>query len=262
MSMFKSCNFTFDGELSTSYNVLLVDDLKSSKTKSFDFGLSNTSIIEESIPRKEIPYFLGIDTSPIKMDILIIKDDNTEFSKTELFNLKKWLMKRTYSKFISNDDMDIYYNVIFTNPEKVLIGGNKVALSFTMRMDAPYGYITEVVSSHTVTTSSSTTITTALSNYDKNYSNIEIEFTTATGVSDISIENTSDDGRITTFTGLDAGETIYINNKRKELLSDTGLNRFSNFNLTWFRLLPNQINNITITGSCDITFRYSLPILI
>ena len=261
MSMFKSTDFTFDGVASSTYNVIIVD-INRTGIENFDYGLSNTSIIEEKIPRRERPYHYGVDSSPMSTDFVIIKEDGSEFSQTELFNIKKWLMHRQYKKFVSDDNTGIYYNVILTDPEKVLIGKNKIGLSFRMRMDAPYGYLTEQTDSYTITGSQAITIDTTVSNYDKNYSNVEIQFTVAVGTTDITIENTDDDGRIVEFSTLTDGEVFYMNNQRKELFDDNGDDRFDVFNLTWFRLLPNEVNNITITGSCDIEFRYSLPILI
>ena len=76
----------------------------------------------------------------------------------------------------------------------------------------------------------------------------------------MSIRNNTDNNNIMTFTGLNAGETIYVNNQREEIISSTGLNRNNNFNFNWFKLTEDYYNSITITGTGTVTFKLEFPI--
>ena len=257
---FKSHSFTFNEETSDSYNVCLVDSDSSQNT--YDFGLAGTTILEEEIDRKSKPFLLGTKSSPLEFDFSIAKKDSTEFSNAELFDIYSWLMHDTYKILVSDEDTNIKYNVIFTEPKKVKVGQSRYKLMFIARCDNAFGYLIEDEDTYSVSTNQTISIDMTNSNYKKYYTDIEIEFTLGASQSTLTIENTSDDGRIVSFTGLTGGETIYMHNERKELISDITSNRFPEFNLTWFRLVPNVNNTITITGDCNITFKYSLPLLV
>jgi hypothetical protein len=89
------------------------------------------------------------------------------------------------------------------------------------------------------------------------------EFTLTGDSTDVIFRNLSDGGRELTFTGLNQGETIYIDNMRGEIISSTGLPRLSKCNRKWFRLTTgvNRIQIITNgTGGINLTTEMKFPI--
>jgi hypothetical protein len=64
----------------------------------------------------------------------------------------------------------------------------------------------------------------------------------------ITLTNIQDNNRQFQLTGLLANEVITINNDLQIITSSLGLPRLSNFNLNWFRLLPN-LNTILVQGN-------------
>jgi hypothetical protein len=76
----------------------------------------------------------------------------------------------------------------------------------------------------------------------------------------MSIVNNTDGNNNFQFTGLNIGETVYVNNELGQIVSSTGLNRNQNFNFNWFKITPDYYNNITIVGNGTVTFRMEFPI--
>jgi phage-related protein len=81
-----------------------------------------------------------------------------------------------------------------------------------------------------------------------NYLNPTLVITMNTFGGTFSITNNSDAGRISSFTGLSAGEIITVNSSLQTLSSSLGVKRLSNFNKKFFRLSPG-VNNLVIQGN-------------
>jgi phage-related protein len=77
-----------------------------------------------------------------------------------------------------------------------------------------------------------------------------IELKTTINNNSIRIINKSDNNRAFEFTGLQGGETLFVDNQKKIIRSSTGLNRLSNFNKKFFRL-HRGVNELQIIGTCE-----------
>jgi phage-related protein len=99
-----------------------------------------------------------------------------------------------------------------------------------------------------------------MSNVGLDYYYPIIEFTLQSTETGASIKNMSDGGRICSFSALSTGETIYIDNQKKIITSSTNNYRFDKWNKVWFRLVKG-VNNIQVTGKCNITFTAQYPII-
>jgi hypothetical protein len=86
----------------------------------------------------------------------------------------------------------------------------------------------------------------------------EIEITVNSGTS-VSFTNTTDDNRVTSFSGLTTGEVLYVNNEKKQLISSTSNYRYDGFNKNWLRLVQG-VNTISVTGNATIMFRTQFPV--
>lgn len=256
--MFSKSGFTFNGISSDTYNCF-IGTLGSSGDESF--GVGGIELIEEDTGN-EIRDFYKVQRTPLTFSLTIMSEDEWTLEKRK--TIASWLLQDSYKPLISDDEPTVIYDCIcIDSPQKILIGNTMHGIDLTFRCNSPYGHLEEVVSEYTVTsTPLSITIDTTLSNYDQYITEVEIEFTLTGSNTDISIKNVSDSNKTLTFEDLTALETVYINNgKRKEILSSLDLERSSNSNLLWFRLVPNTVNEITITGECNIEFRYKLPVI-
>ena len=89
----------------------------------------------------------------------------------------------------------------------------------------------------------------------------EVEFELIDTATGITLKNLTDGGREFVFSTLNTTETVYVNNQRKQIISDTNLYRYSKFNKNWFRLVYG-INQIRVTGKCILKVRSQFPIII
>jgi len=256
--MFKVLEFQYAGKSSSDFGLKIV------KFDGGGLGAENIGIplqIEETkIKRNPKPLFFGVETMPklsFKLQLVYIKDDfgnNEKISRGAMGAISKWLFKREYNEFkiIDTDYSNIIYNCIFQNPKQIEISNYPIGIEVDVICDRPYGFRRQSI---TKNVSGSLTFNLKNLGFDNDYIYPEIQFTTS---SSITITNNTDSNSFG-FTGLDTNETVYVDNRRQEIVSDTGNNRNSNFNFNWFRITPDYYNNITITGTGTVEFRIEFP---
>lgn len=259
--MFKAVDFQYDGKSSTDFFLKIVNfSGGSDKTDSIGFPIE---IEDEKIKRIDKPFFYGVEITPklsFKLQIAYLPPDNQQelITRQTMGTITKWLCQTTYRelKVIDIDYSNMIYNCMIMNPRQIEIGNVPYGLEFDVICDRPYAIYRQTITK-TITGASSFII----KNIGFGNRNIlpEVEFTLTGAGTDISIVNNSDGGRTFTFTGLSAGETVYVNNQREEIKSSTNLNRNTNFNFNWFRIVPAYNNQINVNGSCIVTFRIEFP---
>jgi len=254
----------FDGKSSSDFDLKLVSLTKES------LGVANMGgiplLIEEAkIKRNPKPLFFGAETGEkLKFTMILlhipkdshIQNDN-KLTPQSLGAVSKWLFQREYKelKILNQDYSNIVFNCIMQNPQNVEGYGDIYGFSIDVICDRPYGIRKQSI---TKTVSSSLTFNLRNLGFETDYIKPEIEFTTSS--SSMSIVNNTDDNNNFQFTGLNIGETVYVNNELGQIVSSTGLNRNQNFNFNWFKITPDYYNNITIVGNGTVTFRMEFPI--
>lgn len=257
--MFLKTGFTYNGIHSDTYNCILASFGTNNEDTPFGFG--GQSILEETINGENEPLLYGIHRNPLTITLTLYSAD--VWTKAKRMQVASWLLEKTYKPLISDDDTSIvYYCMCVDSPKKIMYGNEIRGIELTFRCNSAYAYTATTTLIDTVTGSKTITIDTRTSNYKEPYKDLEIEFTLVGANTALSIVNTTDANRTLSFSGLTALETIYINQKKKQILSSLGLERVSKSNLTWLRLMPNVVNSLTVTGSCSITFRYKLPLIL
>jgi phage-related protein len=248
---FYASSFQYNGVPSEKYGLEISElggDGESSSSAS-----NQMEVYDRRIYRRATPFFYGLSPSEnLSFDISINslgEDIDTEKSKI----IQAWLFsQRTYKKlFIIQPDMtNSYYNCFFNNPEIVQVGSAIRGYKATVVCDSPYGwkYPKTLTNNYTGVTVDST-FTFYNSSDDKGaylYPSLVLTMNTTGGT--ITITNESDSFRVTSFTGLSASEVITIDSSLQILTSSTGLNRMSNFNKKFLRLVPG-VNNIRVQGN-------------
>lgn len=261
--MFKELYFQFNGKSSKDFNLNIVNfDGSGLKTDMIGIPLE---IEEAKIKRNPKPFFFGTEVKQkleFKLQLGYIKSNkitgvNEYLSRGELGAISKWLFKKEYKEFkiIDKDYSNIIYNVIFQNPKQIEIA------------DIPYGIEVDVVCDRAYGIRKQTIIKSVGGSLEFNLKNLgfydnhilpEIEIT-ATQSGDISIKNITDDDNTMTFTNLNAGEIVYVNNQTHDIISSLGINRNENFNFNWFRITPDYYNRVVITGNATVEFRIVFP---
>lgn len=226
---------------------------------------SNKTILEEH-PKKVItPFFFGVQHQPLTFDVTLAPIDADEFDQDKLYEIGRWLFQDKYKPFISGDNEGkIYYCMpvnkvdFYTNDFK----NGYINLEFRCRDGFGWTFPQEAeydLSDNVGSTPTSIVINN-VSNVGVEYYYPEIEIELQESETGFSITNNSDGGRVCSFSGLDTSETIYIDNQKKTIVSDTDAYRFDEWNKIWFRLVQGY-NYIDIVGKCIITFKTQYPII-
>jgi phage-related protein len=251
-----STDFTFNGITSASKGVYIVR---------MDGGLISDpywaaqKIREESIPNRHTPYFFGVQKQPLEFT-LTLSTLNTPWNAAKRLEVATWLIHEDYKPFISADNANKIYYVICTNAVELMTGSGDLGyIVVNFRSKYPWA-MTPVVETTDVAVTGGTNITMTNSSNLVQYYYPEMEFTTGTGVTAVSFTNVTAGNRVTAFTNLYAGETIYLNNERKQIITDVpSTYRYSNFNKNWLYLLPGE-NTITVSADITLSTRMQFPI--
>lgn len=258
--MFKVLEFQYDGKSSNDFSMKIVNFGGGGGVNTDNIGIP-LEIEEDKIKRNPKPFFYGVEVTPklsFKLQLAYIPNDGAGqeiLSRPTLGAISKWLFKREYKEFkiIDTDYSNIIYNCMFQNPRQIEVGNSPYGIEVDVICDRPYGIRKQII---TKTSTGSLTFNIQNIGFDNDYIYPEVEFTAS---STMSVRNNTDNNNTFAFTGLGTSETIYVDNRRQEIISSTGLNRNSNFNFNWFRITPDYYNSITIIGVGTVTFRIEFP---
>lgn len=253
-------SFVFDGIPSELYN-LTISSLSGEETS----RVADVELITTKIYRRPTEYLYGVSQNPV-LQFPIVFHTPENLSAEDFGNVSAWLFgQQNYKKLqIFQDDMyDMYFNCFLVQPELIRVGNIIRGVKAVVRCDSPFAYTFPQTAEYTYGSppSSSAIIFT---NYSQNsfYIYPEIQFTMTASGGNLSITNTTDSGRIFSFTGLAANEVITVNNDLQIITSSLSLLRLPLFNKKFFRLLPGK-NVLSVTGSITnlkITYSFAKKI--
>ena len=255
--MFVSTEFIYDGVYSKDMGVDLVS-VTNGATKTL-FGY-NRNIDKEMIG--DIVFTpKGYSYSPLTFTITIAKinpdDLDWDFkTKTELI---RWLYQEDYKPFISLDNPEvIYYCKAVGEGERYDTGHQQGYATIKMECNSPYAYTPTYLYEWDKEYETNIIEVNNLSNVTTYYyPEIEITFNST----EVSIVNLSNAGQIFKLENIDIGETIYVNNKMKRILSSNEKNRLSNFNRGWLELVQGA-NLLQVEGDVQIVRKSTYPIAV
>lgn len=253
----QSEHFIFNGIKSADMGQYLVR-MQSGGIQSPFFG--GQDIREDRMKGKLTPYHFGTELNPIEFTIEIspLDDEWTPQRKNEI---GRWLIHDTYKPFQTADDLGKYYYAIVTEAPNFELYGNKGFIPITFRCNSAYAFSPTYIDNFNLSANATNTIIELnnLSNINRNYRpKIEIEIIEGT---DFQIRNLSNAGEIFSFTGLNVGEIISVDNENEIIVSSLfGSNPFSKFNKNWLELVYGT-NRLEVTGKVNIWFKSCFPIL-
>jgi phage-related protein len=226
----------------------IVEDRISRRYNSLVYGATNNKSLEKTL-------VFGCDEGAI---------DKQEFlSRYDLNEIGNWLLGHDDYSWLEIDqpDMDIVrYKCIATDLKILEVGWQGVALSCTLTTDSPYAYMMPITYNYSTTTTSTQSIYSHHDNLGYYYPNI-MTIILPSGVTNVSIINTSDNNREFKFTNLPnvSGLTLTLDNQNQIITANTGINAYQYFNFNFFRLKKGT-NSITITGNSSISLTCGYPI--
>ena len=250
--------FSFDGIDSDTYGISIVR---------LDGGLtpvpyvSSKDIIEEYPTKAMMPYFFGVKSQPLTFSLTFTCIDQ-DMDAAKLSAIGNWLFQRNYKPFISDDNTSkIYYCMAVNQSEFYTADLTTGYFTVEFRCRDAYGWSLPSIQDFNLSTAATPTLI-SLSNtsnvgYDYYYPILEITMRSTDTA--ITLTNITDGNRVFQFTNLSVGESLYVDNQKKILTSDTENYRFSNFNKNWLRLLYGD-NDIEVNGKCSLRVKMQFPI--
>ena len=243
---YNATEFTFDGIPSEHYGLHLMEIGGKAGQGSFDGA--KLELYTDSVYRRATQYLLGVSyKEPLKFKISFASYEPID--RFKLSQIQKWLFGHAeYKKLqIMQEDLQyVYFNCVLNNPSITTIDNNIYGLTCDVVCDAPWAWEFERTYSYNITLNPQNIVFQNKSdNNDYTYPTIKVTCNKANGT--ISIINKTDENREFKLTGLSVGEEITVNNELQIITSSLGLNRLSNFNKKFFRLLPN-VNALEVKG--------------
>lgn len=252
MGYFKDMGFTFNGRRSSDYGLCIVS-IGGNSTQTSPFGVERT--VEEEQTNSYIPNYKGVKYTTPTLDISLTKVRNgnpTPFNSQELFDINQWLMgSNEYLPFVSDDNKDVIYYVMFTKGSKYENGLREGYLNLTMKLNCGSAFST--ISHHQYRVQESKVVEIYnKSNVDK-YIYPDIEFQLLGDSQNITITNLTL-GEEMSFTNLPKESHIMCYNdglKSLVCMNDKEYNVRPQFNKKWLRLMYGK-NLIRIDSECKI----------
>jgi len=244
-------SFIWNGVPSENYGLYVAN---------FDTGMINVSsgsdveIYEQSIYRNPKPYFYGVSQRPkLEFDFTIVSENAISALDRNL--IEQWLlgnMNYGILQFCQCDMDDTYYRVILTKSQNIYMGNLNYGLNIHAIADSPWAWRYPMTKTYTYPGNS---ITVANINYinmsaDNDYTYPIIIFDLNIVGTYFRLTNITDTNRLFEFTSLFANEIVTVDCNKKTIVSSTGLNRLSNFNNHFFRLLPG-LNVLNVLAGID-----------
>lgn len=246
-------NFSFNAVDSSTYGII---NAKVSDTNSPDpFLLSDRRIIEQRIRGKSSPYFIEIEENPISFNMELCLKDTFE-PETDINPLTRWLKTDYYAPMCFYDDssslVNKYYYVLLIDVSNIYYYGKNGYISANFRLRDPFCLSAPITS---ITHTSPTTITITNPGDMTIYPELYITKTVSNG--NISIKNTSNSDQELTFTNIDLDEVLYVNCSTQYISTDkVATYRYDKNNDVFTEFLVGD-NILEMTGTFDITFKYS-----
>lgn len=269
--MFIGTDLMYNGILASSFGLTVVS-VGSPNTEQ-PYGLIRN--IKETERQDGKNSFHGLSYSPIEFSITLARQ--YEWDVNDRKDVAKWLFQNNYKELVNTDYPEVIYNAIFYGESNIgLVGNIARYITLNVRIDAPWGWSQEYTYTHDVDTTTAIQI--------ENISNlnlplfVEVEVTLESGNS---FEIQFDTDKVFKF--MDAtygsttyllviGETIYVDNSKKIIISDqTGSEdkRIKNFIKDggtkeisdWFYLIEDT-NDITLVGDATFVIRVKYPIIV
>lgn len=248
---YKGLEFIYNGVLSSTKKIVLAEMDGDYKETVNPYG--TYEVATDKPLRSKTSYLYGGYYS--EQPRFSFKFATLEYLSTEeIADIHNWLFNNddgTYKKLeIVQDDLTGYhYNCILVNPQPTLVNGYMMAWECEIVCDSPFMWKDDVMY---IPSNGSVQINNQ-SQYDK-FIYVPFEFK-ATG-STVTITNTSDNNRATTFNNLTSGEVIKVD-ELHQIKSSKNIKRLKDSNGVFLRLVKG-VNNITITGNYEyfsVTYR-------
>ena len=250
--MFNSYEFTFNGESSYMYGLMLYD-IDGNGQENVAFG--NTAEIMEARTLHRIqPVHFGVNyhTSPLEFKLVFGSDRYLD--RYELENISMWLLGHQQYQWLSIDQPDmerVQFKCLITELTPISIGWLPIAFEATVVCDCPYAYGHPFDKQYKI--SGTTDILFRNESSVREFIKPTLTFIPSAGTTSLRIINHNDNDREFLMENLPSSVNIVIDNNNG-IIQETnfGYNLYDGFNLNFFRLVHGD-NHIEVTGNGTLT---------
>lgn len=250
--MFDAYEFTFDGESSYQYG-LMIYDFDGTGQSAVSFG-NKASITETRTINRIQPIHLGVNYHEDPLEFTLVFGSQEPIDRYEMENIALWLTGHQNYKWLSIDQCDldnVQFRCLITDLQPLHHGWLPTAFEATVRCDCPYAYGYPFEETYTI--DGTTTVLFRNDSSVREYIKPDLYFVPQSGTTEFSIVNLSDANRTFQITGIPSGAKVSVSNLNGIIQDETdGYNLYGGFNNTFFRLVHGD-NELEITGSGALT---------
>lgn len=196
---------------------------------------------------------------PLKFEIQIINTDCSVIDSVKERYLNRWLLTNQYRWLqIEKDDYsDIQFKCIFSNPQRLVVGGKTYGMQYNITCDASWGYS----SVFTKTTEDIVNNQLYIYNDSDELNNYIYPVITIKALKNcnLKIENIDDNlnNRYFLLKNISKNEIIYIDNENQIITTNNSSHNYilGDFNKQWIRLGSGN-NHLVFSDDCEIKIEY------
>ena len=263
--MFINTSFTFNNISSDEMGVMIINNPSSNGIREIQHGVVRT-IIESK--NRDKSYYTRVEAQPLTISGMAIGlIDGQYFSEDKRRELAEWLFQEDYYPFVSDDNPDLVYNVIFLDSKRNDTSNLQGWLIVDMRCDAPTPYTNPIDNTYTYDLSNNTLTGTTINMMNLcncyKYYYPKLDFILQGTDTGVSFQNITNNNQTLIFSGLNQGEEIIIDNDSKLITSSLGnsVSRLYNCNRNWMKLVQG-LNAIKVIGKCKLIVTCSFPMAV
>lgn len=254
MTIKNDMHFIFDGQRSTDYGIINV--VVSASGMQEEGFVADHSVIEESIPYNDIPYYKRTEKTPFTLNLQLAFVE--DFSEEKLRKVAKWLTGQSfYKELYFSKNIDKRYFVKYIGSSSLVHNNiNQGYINITFRSIGPYTYSPVLTEGPYDIAPNSTGVEFVFNNKgDMNsYPLIEIE---KIGNGSIEIINYSGIDNVSfKLNNLSDGEFITVDSETEDIVSNLPENPHFDDMEGKFMILTPYNNYIKVIGGCKISFKY------
>lgn len=250
--LFNSYEFTFAGESSMMYGLMLYD-FSGTGQSAVPFG-NKGSIIETRMLGRIQPLHFGVNYhgSPLQFK-LVFGSLEESLDRYEMGNIAHWLTGYQDYQWLSIDQPDlerVQFRCLITQLTPIHHGWLPYAFEATVVCDCPYAYGFPFEYQYNI--NGATDILFRNDSSVREYIKPTLIYEPKSGDT-LSIVNHDDDDREFKLTGIPSSTKVVVDNRNGIIQETIGkTNLYDGFNLNFFRLVYGD-NNLAVTGSGTLT---------
>lgn len=250
--MFDAYEFTFNGESSYMYGLMLYDfDGKGQSDVSFG---NKGEIVETRTNNRIQPIHFGVNYHTKPLEFKLIFGSQRPLDRYELEDISMWLLGHQNYQWLSigQPDMEnVQFKCLITQLTPISHGWLPVAFEATVMCDCPYAYGFPFEKSYTI--NGTTSILFRNESSVREYIRPMLAFVPSAGTSELTIINHDDGDRVFRIRNLPSSVSVFVDNANGIIQErNYGYNLYDGFNLNFFRFVHGD-NNLEVTGNGVLT---------